>query len=136
MKIELPQGNTLSLDMPDGTRYKGAGGYAEVDNPRHLELVRNRSALRVMGTLYTPRPAASSVECPSCHFQQYAAMADRPCPKCGTAFASLEVHVCPDCLVERADFEGAGTHLEACPNCQSHAAPVPAPTKEDRNDGN
>jgi hypothetical protein len=38
----------------------------------------------------------------------------------------LPEHVCPDCRVERADFEGPGWHLPSCPNCGSTADPVPA----------
>lgn len=32
--------------------------------------------------------------------------------------------ICPDCLVERADYEGPGQHLEMCPNCLSDRDPV------------
>jgi hypothetical protein len=40
--------------------------------------------------------------------------------------AGLSVeHVCPDCGVERADYEGPGAHLITCPYCNSDADPVP-----------
>lgn len=33
-------------------------------------------------------------------------------------------HACPDCGVERTDWEGPDAHLPTCPNCVSSAAPV------------
>lgn len=38
--------------------------------------------------------------------------------------------LCPDCRVERADFEGPEQHLPECPNCGSGAIPVSAPPDE------
>jgi rubredoxin len=32
--------------------------------------------------------------------------------------------VCPDCRVERADFEGPNQHLISCPNCGSKRYPI------------
>lgn len=36
-------------------------------------------------------------------------------------------HWCPDCQVERADYEGPGWHLDTCPNCGTATIPVPIP---------
>lgn len=35
-------------------------------------------------------------------------------------------HICPECEVERADWEGPGMHLARCPSCGSDADPVRA----------
>lgn len=36
------------------------------------------------------------------------------------------IALCPDCTIERADYEGQEKHLPTCPNCGSESAPVPA----------
>lgn len=46
--------------------------------------------------------------------------------------ATAREHVCPDCLVERADYEGPNdAWLPTCPNCGSAADPIAAETRQD-----
>lgn len=40
-------------------------------------------------------------------------------------------HVCPECKVERTDYEGIDRHLATCPNCGSRQPPTLSTERHD-----
>ncbi len=74
-------GKTTALEMLDGTRYPAREGVIEVANPNHVRLLEHPAGLRRWNA-YGFSGAPEAV-CGGCGFSQFAALAGRPCPRCG-----------------------------------------------------
>ncbi len=84
-RIELPSGSCLGLDMPDGTRYDARDGHIEVERADHAAAILSQREVRASARVYGYQGLPGAT-CGGCGFETLAALAGRPCPRCGGRF--------------------------------------------------